>query len=266
MRMQERDERVAELRDEAAILPVLLQDRRWAAYAIGDLEPEYRPHARFIGRLLNGAADALVLVYAPPAFTSIVPCGDEDGIRAIFAEARMLPAYTLFLIRRRDLAALELRYRVEQRWSMLRMAVETGALREMRAVEAEVRRLDNADLPALEALYAIWPDNVFNRTMFVSGVYYGAFRGGDLVAAAGTHAIAIRHGIAVIGNVYAHPAHRGAGLGMAVTRSVAQALGAHGVRDVVLNVREDNQAAISTYQRLGFVVLEPFWEGQAALR
>jgi GNAT superfamily N-acetyltransferase len=245
---------------------VLLQDRRWAAYAIGDLEPEHRSHARFIGRLLDGAADALVLVYAPPAFTSIVPCGDEDGIRAIFAEAPVLPASTLFLIRRRDLAALELRYRVEQRWAMLRMVIETTAVRATRVVEAEVRRLVDADLPALGALYAIWPDSVFNRSMFVSGVYYGAFRGGDLVAAAGTHTISIRHGIAVIGNVYTHPAHRGAGLGMAVTGSVAQALGAQGARDVVLNVREDNGAAISTYERLGFVLHEPFWEGQATLR
>jgi ribosomal protein S18 acetylase RimI-like enzyme len=264
--MEEQHGQVADLRDEAAILPVLLQDRRWAAYAIGDLEPEHRPHARFIGHIRDGAADALVLVYAPPAFTSIVPCGDEEGIRSIVAEAPELPAEALFLIRRRDLPALERRYRVERRWTMLRMAVETASVRPIRAVGAEVRRLHDADLPALEALYATWPDSVFNRGMFVSGVYFGAFRGGELVAAAGTHAVAARHGIAVIGNVYAHPAHRGAGLGMAVTGSVAKALGAQGVRDVVLNVREDNQAAISTYRRLGFAVVEPFWEGRAALR
>jgi ribosomal protein S18 acetylase RimI-like enzyme len=264
--MEERDGRVAELRDEAAILPVLLQDRRWAAYAIGDLEPEHRPHARFVGRLHAGTADALVLIYAPPAFTSLVPCGDEEGIWAILAEAADLPAEALFLIRRRDLAALEARYHVEQRWTMLRMAVEPRALRETRAVEAEVRWLSDADLPALETLYAIWPDSVFNRTMFVSGMYYGAFRDGELVAAAGTHAISIRHGIAVIGNVYTHPAHRGAGLATAVTGAVTRALGVSGVRDVVLNVREDNRAAISTYARLGFVLHEPFWEGRARWR
>jgi len=39
-----------------------------------------------------------------------------------------------------------------------------------------------------------------------------------------------------------------------------------GARDVVLNVREDNTAAIGAYTRLGFTVHEPFWEGYATPR
>jgi RimJ/RimL family protein N-acetyltransferase len=264
--MDGQDGQVVDLEDEAAIVPALLQDRRWAAYAICDLEPPHRAHSRYIGHVRGERADAVVLVYAPPSFTSMVPCGSEEGVRHIFAAALDLPASLTFLLRRSDLAALETRYRVEQLEKMLRLAVDAEGWRSAGAVDADVRRLGDTDLPELEALYAIWPDSVFGHTMFVEGVYYGAYRDGALIAAAGTHAVSARHGIAVIGGVFTHPEHRGAGLGKATTGAVTRTLIEGGVLDVVLNVRADNQAAISAYERLGFVLHEPFWEGRATLR
>ena len=59
------------------ILPVLECDRRWAVYALCDLEAPYRAHARFIGALDGDHARAVVLVYALPNFTALLPCVDH---------------------------------------------------------------------------------------------------------------------------------------------------------------------------------------------
>lgn len=264
--MDEPEGRVEELRDDAAILATLEEDRRWAAYAICDLEPEYRPWARYVGHMRAGTADAVVLAYAPPGFTALIACGSAGGVRRILAAAPDLPAEAFFMVRRDDLAALETRYRVEDLMAMLRMVADADTLRPAPATGAEVRPLDGADLPALVALYADRPEAVFTRPMFASGVYVGAFIDGALVAAAGTHAVSPRHGMAAIGNVFTHPEYRGRGLGTATTGALARALAARGIRDLALNVREDNHAAISVYRRLGFAAYLPFWEGTARPR
>jgi predicted GNAT family acetyltransferase len=75
--------------------------------------------------------------------------------------------------------------------------------------------------------------------MLEHGIYCGAYVAGTLVAVAGTHAIARRHRIAAIGNVFTHPTHRGRGLA-ATTGAVAQALVPDGAREVALNVAANN--------------------------
>ena len=106
---------VIELHDDAEIMAVLEQDRRWAAYALCDLEPRHRPHASYLGlRRANGIA-ALVLVYAPPAFTSLVPCGNAADLAALLAEAPGLPRETVLLVQEANLPAVETRYAMSER-------------------------------------------------------------------------------------------------------------------------------------------------------
>ncbi len=259
------DEGIADLTDDGAIVPVLEAQRRWAAYALCDLEPPHRRYARYIGAVRDGRAEAVVLVYTPPGFTSLLPSGSEEGVQAILARAPDLPPKPFLVVRRLDLPAIEARYRVDEKWTMLRMAVSTSELRPAPVRNGTLRPLAADDLPAVQALYASWPDTVFTPFMFAHGIYYGAYVDGHLVAVAGTHAFSPRHGIGVIGNVFTRPDYRGRGLGGAVTGAVAVSLLERGVRDVVLNVREDNAPAIAAYARLGFTIHEPFWEGYASL-
>jgi ribosomal protein S18 acetylase RimI-like enzyme len=259
------DVTIVELTQDTQIAPLLEMDRGWAAYALCDLEPPYRPDARYFGALRAGATTAIVLVYAPPSFTSLLPCGDPEGVQAILAEARDLPPSPVLLAQRRMLQAIEYRYHIGPGWTMLRMVVASGELRPAPASGATIARLSAADLPALLDLYAAHPDSVFTPFMFEHGVYFGAIVDGALAAVAGTHAIARRYGIGVIGNVFTHPDYRGRGLATAVTGAVTQALIDEGASLVALNVREDNMPAIRAYAHVGFAVHEPFWEGEATL-
>lgn len=258
------NEGIVDLTDDRAIVPVLEERRRWAAYALCDLEQPHRQYARYIGAVRGGRAEAVVLAYAPPGFTSLLPCGSAEGVRTILARAPDLPPKPLLIARRADLPAVEARYRVDKIWTMLRMAVSAPELRPSRA-GAALRLLAPDDLPALRELYALWPDTVFTPFMFAHGIYYGAYADDRLVAVAGTHAFSVRYGVGVIGNVYTRPDYRGHGLAGAVTGAVARAMMERGVRDVALNVREDNQPAIAAYTRLGFAMYEPFYEANATL-
>lgn len=257
---------IVDIEDDARLTPVLEPVRRWSAYALCDMDPPHRQYARFIGAVRDDRVVAVLLIYTPPGFTSVLPSGAPDDIAAIMAQATDLPPAPLLIVQRPNRAALESRYAIGRAWTMLRMAVQPVTLQPLPPVDAEVVALTAADLLAVQRLYAVWPDTVFTPFMFEHGVYHGAYRNGELVAIAGTHAISARHQIAVIGNVFTHPDHRGRGLGTAVTGAVARALIEQGARDVALNVREDNLPAISAYRRIGFQVEEPFWEAEATLR
>lgn len=258
-------EEIRDLTDDAAILSVLERDRRWAAYALCDLDPPYRAHSRFVGALRDGHPVAVVLLYTPPTFTAVLPCGDTSGIGAIMARVDKLPRSIFLLVRGADLPAVEMRYRVDSAWVMLRMTVAADDLPPPPPVDAEIVALTGADLPALEALYALHPDTVFEPSMLQRGIYYGAYRDGELVAVAGTHAISRRHRVAAIGNVFTHPTQRGRGLAQATTGAVARALARAGIREIALNVAEDNLPAVAAYSRLGFTVHQPYCEGHATL-
>jgi hypothetical protein len=114
--------RIADLQGDSVIVPVLEQDRNWAAYALCDLEQPYRANARFIGATKDGHTRAVVLLYALPFFTALCPCGETEAIQALMTGANDLPESILIMVRDADLPGLEQRYRVDRAWTMLRMA------------------------------------------------------------------------------------------------------------------------------------------------
>jgi hypothetical protein len=107
--------RIVDLTDDVVIPAMLERDRRWAAYALCDLEAPYRAHARFIGTVDGDHARAVVLVYALPSFTALLPCGDPRAVRAIIAEVESLPGSIFLNVRYADLASVEVRYQVERK-------------------------------------------------------------------------------------------------------------------------------------------------------
>jgi GNAT superfamily N-acetyltransferase len=256
---------IVALNGEQEILGVLERDRAWAAYALCDLDLPYSRYARFVGARRSGKTCSVVLVYDAGDFATIVPVGDADGVDSIMRRISDLPPRISLSVRLRDLPAIEHRYRVTQPWIMLRMAVRSSDIRPVTEAALPVRRLGPGDLSAIEALYATLKDGVFSPLMLDHGIYIGAEDRDTLVAIAGTHVVSVRFGMAAIGGVFTAPAYRGRGLATVLTGMVAQAVRDIGVRDLVLNVRETNAAAITAYTRLGFTVVERFWEGPATL-
>ena len=132
-----------------------------------------------------------------------------------------------------------------------------------RPVKGGCLRLAPAHSDQLAELYALGAGNVFSPAQMQHGVFCGVFLDGQLVAAAGTHLVSPTYRVAAVGNVLTHPDHRGQGYGTATTSAVVTELLRLGIRDIILNVSQDNAAAVHIYERLGFERYCPFLEGPA---
>ncbi len=260
----------------------------WAAYAIGDLEPVHFAWCTwYMAEDAAGRLAGLALLYRRLAPPVLLLMGETAAVAALLDQAPLPPcvylnaqeAHRPLLLERYDFSADRVR-------PMLRMtatretfrpappaaAVGAGSPRPLRPPRPPVRRLNAADVPAIERLIAhggpFAPD-AFTPAQVDEGVFFGIEavgeqpQGGEtppLRAVAGTHLVAPAYGVAAVGNVYVHPAWRGRGLGALVSSAVTADLLQRGLR-VVLNVEQDNQAAIHLYRQLGFAVHCPFVEG-----
>ena len=238
--------RAASDRDEIAAF--LRTDRRFAAYAFGDLDGPNRDRCRWgiahddLGRPVAVAMHQEGMIPQP-----LFVMGDPAGCRAIVASViRPREAYLLGTERLDE--ALASLYEMERRVSLFRMVVDRGTFQPF-AGPAE--RLVPSDIDALNRLYQLGFRAGFPASVLDDGVYYGVRVRGQLVSAAGTHVINTREGIGVVGNVMTHLDYRGHDFAKMVTSAVTAEL-LERVSDVALNVHTDNFPAIAAYERLGF--------------
>lgn len=239
---------MARLTHRDQIRELLNRDRAWSLYALGDLDAQRFPFCTWYQpgpALLYREFDVPILFAGDPAVIPDV-LTDEAGPLAL----QVKPA---------AMDELEKHVLVSKKILMWRMVWERRPLLQTKAV-----RLVPNDVPLIENLYADGAErgespDFFYPAMVKDGVFYGSFEGPKLVAVAGTHIVSRAEGIAAIGNVYVHAAHRGRGLGRDVTLAVLREL--QEISTIGLNVRQDNTAAIRTYETLGFRKHCAFHEG-----
>jgi ribosomal protein S18 acetylase RimI-like enzyme len=273
--------------DKNELHAFLQRDPIWAAYAIGDLEPAYFNWCSwYVAEDTDSRLAGMVLLYRrldPPILLSV---GETAAIAAIFQQVALPErVYVSALVDHLPLLLARYDFSSDRVRQMLRMAVTAKTFRPAAEGRGEhggrgnpaptLRRLDSADVPAIEALIALggpFAPDAFMPDQVGEGVFIGleptallgsSDRGGEtppLRAVAGTHLVAPTWGVAALGNVYVHPAWRGHGYGALVSSAVTAHLLQRGLL-VVLNVDQDNLAAIHLYRQLGYGVHSPFVEG-----
>jgi GNAT superfamily N-acetyltransferase len=253
--------KVVELVDTAQILAYLETDRLYAAYAIGDLEPELFAHCEWFDAEQDGRLQALALHYSGLGFPIVFLMGGAGGLRAIFEDALYIEqAY--FTCCQEHLEIMQSFYEWEP-VPMWRMVLRPDSFR---PVGGDCVPLTSDHAGQLTALYAHGEGNAFDPAQVPGGAFHGVFEDGRLMAAAGTHLISPTYGVAAVGNIFTHPDFRGRGYASAATSAVVTELLSRGMRDVVLNVNQENETAIRIYERLGFERYRPFYEGTACVR
>ena len=120
------------------------------------------------------------------------------------------------------------------------------------------RELRDARQGDLEAIYEIeklsfsdpYPKNLLKSFLFFPGAYIVVLEGGRLVG----YAIGvIRH--TTLGHVISiaiAPGNRRSGIGQELLGELVKKLGQCGAKEITLEVRESNAAAISLYTKMGF--------------
>jgi GNAT superfamily N-acetyltransferase len=241
---------------------MLDQDRAWAAYAIGDLDPSLIKHCEWY--MPAGGQPALLLLYRgfdPPILFAM---GDPPLLEGLFAEIHA-PLVSLH-VRPEALPPMSRAYTATHRRAMIRMAITPARFRP--TPWDDVQLLGAEHLEAVRTLYADGRHNndgptFFHPAMLTQRTFRGIWRGDTLVAIAGTHLYSRELGVCAIGNVYTRHDHRGRGLAARVTSAVVAHALSDGVATIVLNVGRENSTAQRVYRRLGFDVHCDFFEGEA---
>jgi ribosomal protein S18 acetylase RimI-like enzyme len=234
--------------DHELIRSFLERDRLYGAYALADLEDRESGRARWGIARAGGEVVSLVLEYGGPSPQPLFIAGRDDGIEAILRDViRPSIAYLAYLpASERAVAG---RYRIEPGPPMVRMWVDRSTFRPV--FDPGVEPLSPADVGELNRLYRLGFGSWLAPQAVAEGVYFGIRVNRRLVAAAGTHVIGRRTGIAVVGNVLTQPEFRGRGYAQATTAAVTARL-LEFCDHVVLNVRSDNPPALNAYRRLGY--------------
>lgn len=243
--------RVQRLRDPDAVRPLLAPDRAYAAYALAQLDP------RLFGLnewyVSQGAGHALVLHSRSGLGRAFFAMGDAEALDAVLG---LHPGarFSFGSLRPEHRRVAEKHYLMTRPQVMLRMSVSRETFAPASPAEGAAVRLRGRDVAPLNRLYsAEGGPSSYRPAHLEDGVYYGVLTNGVLVSVAGTHVVSPAEGVAVVGNVFTHPRHRGRGLATVAT-SAATAELLERCSLVALTVEEANARAVHVYQRLGYDV------------
>lgn len=256
---------VRRLRDRRAIDARLSEDRAYATYALGYLEPDLFERSRFweaAGE--DGWGMVLVTDALGPA---VVTVGEASAIEAILSIHPGPRRAYLSTAAPEHVPAIERWHRVEEPLFMHRMSVTRASFRPQHEDAPRLRRLRGLDARAVNALYALdeRPSH-YSASQIEGAVYYGRFDGDRLVSVAGTHVVSPLAGTGMVGNVLTHPAHRGRGHATLVTSAVTAELFRLGCSTAVLTADQANTPAVRAYERLGYRRGAPVVEAHLARR
>jgi GNAT superfamily N-acetyltransferase len=243
---------IEELTDPTVIRRQLETRRAYAAYALGQLDDRFFGLVRCY-QAKGSTGQALVLFSSAGLGNALFAMGDSGALEAVLRLHRG-PRQNYATCQPEHLGVFRRYFALAQEQPMLRMAVSSAEFRPAPepAEGVTVRRLRAGDTRMLNQLYNVEGAPAYYSPSHIrDGVYHGVFQRHRLVSVAGTHVISEQWSIAVVGNVFTHPASRGRGYARLATSAVTQAL-LDRCRDVVLTVDPENTPAVRAYHHLGY--------------
>ena len=246
---------IERLDNKAEIFEFLKEDRLYAAYAIGDLEPALFKHCEWHVSSRNGQRISLCMFFRGLPTDRLFLMGSAQGLEPILGGV-LNTSRVYFSCRAPHLAVIRPGYSLRKIQLMSRMAL---APQKFTPVEGSVTRVGSRQVGLLQDLYRRHGGVAFAPYQLEQGVFYGVEKDGELVATAGTHLVSRTYRLGIVGNVITHPDYRGQGYATICTSAVVEELLSQSL-DVVLNVEHGNAPAKMIYDRLGFEVYCHFIE------
>lgn len=238
-------------------------------YSVGDLDDFFWPYTVWYAWRKGTNVEALALLYVGQTLPTLLALCEEKEYDAMTELLRalgpVLPCRFYTHLSANLEGVLRDAYELTPHGAHYKMAlVDPNAVTGKAC--ADVVQLTDADLPSICTLFRdSYPGNWFDARMLQTGQYFGLRMTDTLVSIAGVHVYSPAYKVAALGNITTHPGYRNRGLGTRVTARLCQSL-LEKVDHIGLNVKADNQAAISCYERLGFKVVASYGEFMAERR
>jgi ribosomal protein S18 acetylase RimI-like enzyme len=255
------------LHDKEEIRSFLQQNVFLHLYSIGDLDDFFWNYTSWYASRQNGSVEAIMLMYTGLPLPTLLALGDHiEPLKALFRSTmHLLPRrfYAHFSPGLEEIIAQQ--YNLHSYGEHYKMALKDKAkLNRIDGSQAE--RLSKHDLEAISTLFQVsYPENWFDPRMLETQQYFGVKAGEELLSIAGIHVYSEQYGVAALGNITTHPAYRGQGLAKAVTAKLCQSL-SEKIDHIGLNVKTNNQTAVSLYRQLGFEPIATYTEYMVELR
>lgn len=239
---------VTPLHDPVAIRALLEHDRAYAAYALAQLDPRLFEENRWWLASGSTGRQALLVHSTSGLGNALFAIGDA-GALDVALSLHPGPRFSFGSLRLEHRAVAEKHYMMSRPQLMTRMSVSGDTFQ---PVSGPAVHLGRPELQDVNRIYSIEGGPTAYRAVHLEeGVYYGVYVGGTLASIAGTHVVSRAERIAVVGNVFTHPNHRGRGFATVTTSAVTADL----LRDcdlVVLTVEAKNEPAMAIYTKLGY--------------
>lgn len=236
------------------------------AYALGDLPEAMWQVSRFVGVFVEDQLEAVGLIWSGATPPAVLLFGRPEAVSALI-EAGELPQEIFYMVTPPLRDILENAYVLDGRQELWRMVVTPNNFVQG-AGHTSLQRLSGIHAQAVDDLLTARQNLGQNRIILTpekleGGLFFGIFENAQLVAMAGTHVFAPEEGVGAVGFVFTDVTMRGRGFAKITSGAVTQAFFDAGISTVVLNVTQDNIAAIRAYERLGYRIYAPIMEGLA---
>lgn len=244
---------VISLHDKNRIEAFLRQNIYLHIYSIGDLDDFFWKHTFWYGMGKDGEIKAIVLLYIGGDIPTILAldhdiCRMKELLTSIVPflpkrfYAHISPGLEKIMAKHFTLKSHGKHYKMALTNKSASDSIET----------AQVEPLSINNIDQISELYKVsYPDNWFNEKTLLTGQYFGVKEENELVSIAGVHVFSKEYRVAALGNITTHPNHRGKGYGKATVAMLCKSLCSE-VDHIGLNVKSDNNTAISIYKKLGF--------------
>jgi GNAT superfamily N-acetyltransferase len=248
------------LHDKKEIEPFLRRNVYLHIYGIGDLDDFFWPYATWYAWKEGKEIRAIALLYSGRTLPVLLALSETGPMqRLVQSILHLLPCRFHAHLSAGVENALKEKYKMKSHGKYYKMALSDKSL--LYDVDcSQVIQLKNEDLDDILQLYREgYPGNWFDTRMLETKQYFGVRKENRLVSVAGIHVYSEKYKVASLGNIVTHPDYRGDGLGKSVTARLCQSL-TKKVDHIGLNVKSDNEIAISMYERLGFEIIGSYWE------
>ena len=240
---------VQRLTDRDQLRTLLAAERAYTAYVLAQLEPGLFELSEWYTAM--GPAGRALLVHSRGGLGRVLfALGDPQALDVALS-LHPGPRFTFGSLRPEHRPVVERHFILTRGQTMLRMSITAETFQ---PVAGEAVRLHGHDIERINRLYSSEGGfTAYSARHIEESVYYGVLANGELASIAGTHAVSLTEGVAVVGNVFTHPRHRNMGLATIATSAVTQTL-LEKCPLVVLTVDADNGPAARVYRHLGYRV------------